>query len=168
MGKETIIYIDHQPLQYLQAQSKLQKTRQYKWMGFLQQFDLVIKYKKDSTHKLADMISIPPTSNIITLVTLMHMDHFTHDAYREEYTKYEDFKEVFQQLQGQIHIEEGDRKVDYHFKNILLYKLNKLYVPKCEQLQLIREAHTSKVAVHFGVGKRVANLQRYVKWPKMQ
>jgi hypothetical protein len=38
MGKETIIHTDHQPLQYLQAQSKLQQTRHYKWMGFLQQF----------------------------------------------------------------------------------------------------------------------------------
>jgi len=28
MGKKTIIHTDHQPLQYLQAQSKLQKTRQ--------------------------------------------------------------------------------------------------------------------------------------------
>jgi hypothetical protein len=33
MGKETIIHIDHQPLQYLQAQSKLQQTKDYKWMG---------------------------------------------------------------------------------------------------------------------------------------
>jgi hypothetical protein len=53
----------------------------------------------------------------------MHMDPFTHDAYKEAYTEDEDFKEVFQQLQGQIHIEEGDGKVDYHFQNGLLYKL---------------------------------------------
>jgi hypothetical protein len=74
-------------------------------MGFLQQFHLVIKYKKGSTNKLADMLSQPPTSNITTLGTLMHMDPFTHDAYKEAYIEDEDFKEVFQQLQGQIHIE---------------------------------------------------------------
>jgi hypothetical protein len=38
-------------------------------------------------------------------------------------------------------------------KDGLLYKLDKLCVPKGEILQLIREAHTSKVARHFGVGK---------------
>jgi hypothetical protein len=38
MGKETIIHTDHQPLQYLQAQSKLQQTRHYKWMGFYNNF----------------------------------------------------------------------------------------------------------------------------------
>jgi len=64
-------------------------------MGFLQQFHLVINYKKGSTNKLAYMLSKPLTSNITTLGTLMHMDPFTHDAYKEAYTKYEDLKEVF-------------------------------------------------------------------------
>jgi hypothetical protein len=35
-------------------------------------------------------------------------------------------------------------------------------------LCLIREAHTSKVARHFSVGKTVVNLQRYVYYPIMQ
>ena len=34
MGKETIIHTDHQPLQYLQSQSKLQQSRYFRWMGF--------------------------------------------------------------------------------------------------------------------------------------
>ena len=36
MGKETIIHIDHQPLQYLQSQTKLQQARHFKWMEFIQ------------------------------------------------------------------------------------------------------------------------------------
>jgi hypothetical protein len=56
----------------------------------------VIKYKKGSTNKLVDMLSRPPTSNITTLGTLMHMEPFTHDAYKEAYSEDEDFKEVFQ------------------------------------------------------------------------
>jgi len=36
MGKEKIIHSNHQPLKYLQTQSKLQQTRHYRWMGFLQ------------------------------------------------------------------------------------------------------------------------------------
>lgn len=47
----------------------------------------------------------------------MHMEPFTHDAYKEAYTEDEDFKEVFQQLQGQIHVEESDSKADYHLQN---------------------------------------------------
>jgi hypothetical protein len=98
MGKETIIHTYHQPPQYLQAQSKLQQTIHYKWMGFLQQFHLVIKYKKGNTNKLEDMLPRPPTYKITALGTLMHMDPFTHDAYKEEYKEDEDFKEVFQHL----------------------------------------------------------------------
>jgi hypothetical protein len=59
----------------------------------------------------------------------MHMEHFTHDAYTEDV----DFVEVFQWTQSQIRIEEGDNKVDYHLHNGLLYKLNKLCVPKGER-----------------------------------
>jgi hypothetical protein len=40
----------------------------------------------------------------------MHMDPFTHDAYKEIYMEDGEFKEVFQQLQGQIHVEEGGDK----------------------------------------------------------
>ena len=95
MGKEIINHMDHQSLQYLQAQNKLQQTRNYKWMGFLQQFHLVIKYKKGNTNKLADILSKPPTSNITALGTLMHIQPFTHDTYREAYSKDEDFKKVY-------------------------------------------------------------------------
>ena len=59
---------------------------------------MVIKYKKVSTNKLVDMLSRPPTSNITTFGTLMHMEPFTHDAYIEAYSEDEDFNEVYHQL----------------------------------------------------------------------
>jgi hypothetical protein len=52
MGKDTITHTYHQPLQYLQAQSKLQQTRHYKCMGFLLKAHIVIKYKKGRKNKL--------------------------------------------------------------------------------------------------------------------
>ena len=36
LGKETIIHTNHQPLQYLHLQTKLQQARHFRWMGFLQ------------------------------------------------------------------------------------------------------------------------------------
>jgi hypothetical protein len=50
-------------------------------MWFLQQFHLVIEYKKGSTHNLEDIISWKPTSKITSFGALMHIDPFTHDAY---------------------------------------------------------------------------------------
>ena len=52
-------------------------------MGFLQQFHIFIKYNKGSTNKLEDMLSRPPTNNIKTLGTIMHMEPFTNDLYKE-------------------------------------------------------------------------------------
>ena len=82
------MHIDHQPLQYLQSQTKLQQTRHFRWMGFLQQFHLVIKYKKGIHNKVADMLSRPPinTSIVIQQIPLIH------SSYVEQYAKDEDFK----------------------------------------------------------------------------
>ena len=54
-------------------------------MGVLQQFHLVIKYKKGKTNNLETMLSSPLASNIKSLGTLINIDHFTHDAYKEAY-----------------------------------------------------------------------------------
>jgi hypothetical protein len=97
MGKETIIHIVHHLLQYLQAYSKVQQTRHYKWMGLLQQFHLIIKYKNGNINKLEDMLSRPPTTKITNFSNFIHMHPFTHDADKDEYIEDEDFKEVFQQ-----------------------------------------------------------------------
>jgi hypothetical protein len=67
LGKETIIHTDHQPLQYLQSQSKLQQARHFRWKGFLQQFHLVIRYKKGIFNKVTDMLSRPIVSASVIL-----------------------------------------------------------------------------------------------------
>lgn len=68
----------------------------------------------------------------------MYMESFTHDAYRETYIQDEDFEGVIQQLQIQIHANNGDGTIDYDIQNGLLYRLDNLCVPKREKLQLIR------------------------------
>lgn len=57
MGKEIIIHTDYQLFKYLQTQLKLQKTRDLKWISFLQQFHLIIKYKKGNQNNIVNMLS---------------------------------------------------------------------------------------------------------------
>ena len=64
----------------------------------------------------------------------MHIEPLTHDAHKEAYIEDEGFKEVFQQLQSQIHVHDSDNIVDYHLQNGLLYKLGKLCVLEGEKL----------------------------------
>jgi len=49
-------------------------------MGFLQQFHLVIKYKKDTQNKITDMLSRPP---IVASVLILQNSSLMHDRYKE-------------------------------------------------------------------------------------
>ena len=80
MGKEKIIHTDHQPLQYLQSQTKLQQSKHFRWMGFLKEFHLVIGYKKGIHNKVADMLSRPPS----TIATILKHNSITHESYIEQ------------------------------------------------------------------------------------
>jgi hypothetical protein len=63
-------------------------------MGFLQQFHLVIKYKKGTSNEVADMLSKPP---IVSSIVLKNVS-LSHDSYVEQYAIDEDFKEVYAKL----------------------------------------------------------------------
>jgi len=78
VSEEFIIHNDHESLTYLKGQHKLNK-RHAKWMEFLEQFQYVIKYKKNKTNIVVDALSrrhvlisklgtqIPGFDNIIEL-----------------------------------------------------------------------------------------------------
>jgi hypothetical protein len=100
---------------------------------------------------------------IISASVILKHSPIMHESYVEQYALDTDFKEVYETLCHSNHVEE----LDYHVHNSLLYHLGKLCIPQGERINIIREAHSSLIAGHFGVGKTVANLQRYFYWPKM-
>jgi len=61
-------------------------------------------------------------------------------------------------LHSQIHVHNDENTVDYQFKDGLLYNMDKICVLKGENLELNREAHTSKVVGHFGVRNIISNI----------
>jgi hypothetical protein len=135
------------------------KNRYSLSLGFLQQFHLVSRYKKGIFNKVVDMLSRP----IVSASVILKQSLIMHESYVEQYALDTDFKEVYETLCHSNHVEE----LDYHVHNNLLYHLGKLCIPWGERINIIREAHSSLIAGHFGVGKTVANLQRYCYWPKM-
>ena len=128
-------------------------------MGFLQQFHLVIKYKKGIQNMVADMLSRPWVSASI----ILKHSSLAHESFIEQYATHEDFMDAYETLTPGTQVEE----FDYHVQNKLLYHLGKLCIPKGERAHIIREAHTSRIVGHFSVGKTVAQLQRYCYWPRM-
>lgn len=159
MGKETVIHDDHQPLQYLDSQTKLQQSRHYMWMGFLQQFHLVIRYKKGIHNKFVDMFSRP----IINASIILKHNSVLHESYIKQYAQDIDFKDVYETLSHGKQVEE----LDYHVKDQLLYHFGKLCIPQTERIKIIREARTSLISGHFSVSKTIAQLQRFCYWKKM-
>lgn len=154
MGKETIIHIDHQPLQY---QTKLQQSRHFRWMGFLQQFHLVIRQKKDIYNRVTDMFS----RQVVNVAVLLKNHFVLPESYVEQYTQDADFQQVYSNLSQGHQVEE----LDYHVHDNLLYHLGKICVPQGKRVNITRETHTSLIVRHFGVSKTVANLQRSFYWP---
>jgi hypothetical protein len=63
-------------------------------MCFLQQFHLVIKYKKGIHDKVVDMFSRP----VINTSTILRYNHSAHESYVEQYAKDEYFKDVYEVL----------------------------------------------------------------------
>ena len=87
-------HINHQPLHYLQSQSKMQQVKHYKWLGFLQQFHLLIKYKKWATNKIACMLSGPLLNKIAEIGVIMQLEPLTCDLISEDCEGDEDFKGI--------------------------------------------------------------------------
>jgi hypothetical protein len=134
------IHTDHQPLPYLQAQTKLQQSRRYRWMGFLQQLHLVIKYKKGTSNKVVDILYIPP----IVASIILKNTYLSHDSYVEQYAIDENFKKVYENLTHGVQVD------NYFLQGKLLYHIGNLCIPTIERVHVIRESHTSLVSGHWG------------------
>ena len=74
-------------------------------MGFLQEFHLLIKYKKGASSKVAYMVSHPPISASIVLQN----SSLYFEIYVEQYVDGDDFKEIYAKLAH------GSQVDNYHF-----------------------------------------------------
>ena len=63
-------------------------------MGFIQQFHMVIKYKKGTSNKVVDMLSRPR----IFASIILHNASLYFESYAEQYANDDDFKETYAKL----------------------------------------------------------------------
>jgi hypothetical protein len=71
------------------------------WMGLLQQFHLVIRYKKGINNKFADTLSQPPISSSFVLKNAS----LAHVSYIGKYANDEYFKDVYERLTHGLQVE---------------------------------------------------------------
>jgi hypothetical protein len=123
--------------------------------GFSSTISFGNQNKNVTSNKVANMLSRPP----IVASIILKNDSLSHDRYVEQYFVDEYFKEVFEKLTHGAQVE------NYCLQGKLLYHLGKLCIPISERVHVIREAHTSLMFGHFGVGKTMSHLHRFFYWP---
>ena len=161
LDREMIILTGHKPLQFAPTQSKLQTFRQLRWINYLQQFQLVIKYGKGKYNAATDFLSRPP---ITLLFTMMIMQVYDTTTSPQLYLVDCDFSTIYRQLQT-----DTMSTTNYFLKDTFLYNLVQLFVPTGEHQQnLIWYAHYNKTARHFGVATTFVILQKCFYWTSLK
>jgi hypothetical protein len=164
LGKETIFHTDHHPLIFINSQTKIQQQRHLKWASYIQHFHLVIRYKKDNSNKMDDLLIRPPTP----FLSILEVHYATYDTWKYQYDNDRDFRDILEALQSPTVINQTPF-LDYTIQDGWLYKLNFLCVPLSKDfLFLIKEGHALAYGGHFGTTNTIQHLQCHFHWPSMQ
>ena len=134
LGKETVIHIDHKPLQFMQTQGKLQNDRHQKWSTYLQQFHLNIKYKIGRTNCIVDCLFRPSVAKFTTV-----LDSCSHETsgWPQLYETNSNFATTYQILGANAIVD------NFHIQDGLLYHMGHICVLSSERAKMIWEAHYS-------------------------
>jgi hypothetical protein len=79
LGEETVLHTDYHPLIFINSQSKIQEQSHLKWASYIQQFQLVIRYKKDTSNKMVDLLTRPPTP----FLSILEVRCATYDTWKD-------------------------------------------------------------------------------------
>ena len=60
-----------------------------------------------------------------------------------------------------------NEELDYHIHDKLLYYLGNICIPQRERVHVIREPRTSLISGNFGIGRTVAQLQKFCYLTRM-
>lgn len=156
-GRPFKVSTDHQPLKHLHTQPHL-SDRQKRWLDFLAEFDMEIKYKPGKENVVADALSrrSDHQTNLNTITTTVVDTIFNNIAYDPE--EEQEFNA------NNSYIKEDGRW--YLIKD----KQMRLCIPRKDTAlkeQLLHEHHDTPYSGHLGIDKTLHSLQRYFYWRNM-
>lgn len=160
--KEFVLYSDNHPLQFINNQPKLNK-KHAKWVEYLHSFTFVIKHTCGKLNKFA---------NALRRVNLIIQDFQVGVVgFEEMVDMYKDdakFKEIYAVVENPA-VHNRSQWLDYLFQGGLLFKSNKLCIPKCSMREnIIKEKHSGGLIGHFGQDKTISQVNNFYYWPKVK
>jgi hypothetical protein len=162
MPKEFVLYTDNHALQFINSQTKLSQ-RHVKWVEFLQNFTFVIRHISGQSNKVADALS-----RVNLILHEFQVNVLGFDDLKEMYKDDADFKDAYATCENPVSRDKSPW-LDYMIQEGLLFKGNKLCIPRCSMREnLLKEKHSGGLAGHFGQDKTFAQLSAFYFWPGMQ
>ncbi|XP_065216880.1 uncharacterized protein K02A2.6-like [Planococcus citri] len=188
--KKFVIVTDHKPLTAIFDKSKnselsmMAANRVLRWSMFLSNYNYEIQFTNSENNSVADALSrLPsnakntdnPDDNINSPFINFFESVFNVEEFIEESKNDSILRQVYNFVKKgkwpkfKVNKIEGDLRNYYlcrdeiYIENGLLYKNNKLIVPKKLQLKVLNELHST----HFGIGKLKSTARYYYYWPNM-
>lgn len=132
MPKEFVLYSDHQALQYINSQKKL-NHRYAKWFKYVQEYTFVLKHCKGIENKVVDALSRVTLFLNTLSVEVVGFKHMIHD-----YPLCRDFGETY----ASVHDPSSPSSRGYCVHNRYLFRGVRLCIPSTSLRDyLVMELH---------------------------
>ena len=164
--------VDHDTLKYFCKQPDL-SGRQARWAELMQEFNMMIRYRRGKENKVADALSRIVHNMSFTVLESALMTEIKETQIEDEFVVQSLWPKANVIVPGKIDdlaSRKGQVYARYTIEDGMLKRNGKVVVPNQNNLRqrVIRECHDSPCAGHPGVEKTYDLVKRDFFWPRMK